>query len=60
LQPAAVPAGVRPTALHLVGNYAMQLAWSDGHDTGIYSWDALRALCPCPQCSGAARRDHAE
>jgi len=24
-----------------VGNYAIQLAFSDGHDTGIYSWDLL-------------------
>lgn len=24
-----------------VGSYAVQLAFSDGHDTGIYSWDLL-------------------
>lgn len=24
-----------------VGNYAVQLSFSDGHDTGIYSWDLL-------------------
>jgi DUF971 family protein len=24
-----------------VGNYAVQLTFSDGHDTGIYSWDLL-------------------
>ena len=24
-----------------VGNYAVQLAFSDGHNTGIYSWDLL-------------------
>ena len=24
-----------------VGNYAVQLAFSDGHNTGIYSWDIL-------------------
>src|SRR5262245_60118522 len=24
-----------------VGNYAVQLAFSDGHDTGIYSWGLL-------------------
>ena len=24
-----------------VGNYAVQLVFSDGHDTGIYSWDLL-------------------
>jgi DUF971 family protein len=35
------------------GNYALRIAWSDGHDTGIYSWDYLRSICPCPQCRKA-------
>ena len=25
-----------------VGAYAVQIVWSDGHDTGIYAWAALR------------------
>lgn len=33
-----------------VGNYAIQFSWSDGHSTGIYTFDHLRSLCPCPQC----------
>ena len=28
----------------LVGNYALKLHFSDGHDTGIYSWSYLREL----------------
>ncbi len=28
-----------------VGNYAMQIQFSDGHNTGIYSWDYVRLLC---------------
>jgi DUF971 family protein len=28
-----------------VGNYALQLCFDDGHDTGIFSWDYLRDLC---------------
>jgi len=35
-----------------VGNYAMSIAWKDGHTTGIYSWQYLRRLCPCPECTG--------
>lgn len=31
---------------HLVGNYALKIEWSDGHDTGIYSWEYLREICP--------------
>jgi DUF971 family protein len=27
-----------------VGRYAMQIAWSDGHSTGIYTWERLRDL----------------
>jgi DUF971 family protein len=28
----------------LVGNYALQLVWRDGHSFGIFSWDYLRSL----------------
>ncbi len=31
-------------ALEPVGNYAVQPRFSDGHDTGIYSWDYLYFL----------------
>jgi DUF971 family protein len=27
-----------------VGNYAVRLAFDDGHDSGLYSWDTLRTL----------------
>jgi DUF971 family protein len=33
-----------------VGAYAMRIDWSDGHSTGIYSFDYLRRICPCPEC----------
>ena len=32
------------SALEPVGNYAVQPTFSDGHDTGIYSWDYLYFL----------------
>jgi DUF971 family protein len=32
---------VEITAVEPVGRYAVQLAFSDGHNTGIYSWDLL-------------------
>jgi len=32
---------VTVTAIEPVGQYAIQLKFSDGHDTGIYSWDLL-------------------
>jgi DUF971 family protein len=30
--------------LRPVGNYGVQIVFSDGHDTGIYSWSVLREL----------------
>jgi DUF971 family protein len=42
LDPATIPADVRPLEIHAVGNYAVQIHWSDGHNTGIYTWQTLR------------------
>ena len=41
----------RATAATQVGNYAIQISFSDGHSTGIYSYDQLRSICPCPECA---------
>jgi DUF971 family protein len=30
----------------LVGNYALRIRFSDGHDTGLYSWEYLRTIDP--------------
>lgn len=37
-------AEVAITALEPVGNYAVRPVFSDGHETGIYSWDLLYRL----------------
>jgi DUF971 family protein len=49
LDPATIPADVRPAQVLPVGNYAVQIHWSDGHSTGIYTWQLLR------DASGLAR-----
>lgn len=36
--------GVEISAIEPVGNYAVVLRFSDGHDSGIYSWDYLYDL----------------
>jgi DUF971 family protein len=36
----------------LVGRYAVQPTWADGHDTGIYAFRVLRQTCPCGQHGG--------
>lgn len=33
----------------MVGNYAIRIRFSDGHDTGIYSWAYLREIDPANQ-----------
>ncbi|MGE0442719.1 MAG: DUF971 domain-containing protein [Gemmatimonadales bacterium] len=48
LDPASVPADVRPAHLALVGAYGLRVHWSDGHATGIYTFEALRRLSPDP------------
>jgi DUF971 family protein len=35
---------VEIAAIEPVGNYAVRLVFSDGHDTGLYSWDYLHSL----------------
>jgi DUF971 family protein len=31
--------------INIVGRYALNIRWSDGHETGIYSFRYLRELC---------------
>lgn len=38
-----------------VGHYAIRILWNDGHNTGIYSFEHLREICPCPECKAARR-----
>jgi DUF971 family protein len=45
---------LKPNRAELVGRYALQIFWNDGHSTGIYAFDHLRELCPCAEC--AAKR----
>src|SRR6185437_11717640 len=47
---AALPAASRLRAAKPVGHYALHFEFSDGHTTGIYTWEYLRSLCPCPDC----------
>lgn len=44
LDPKTITEDVRPIHLSSVGNYAISIVWSDGHDTGIYSYTRLREL----------------
>jgi DUF971 family protein len=60
LDPADVPTDIQAEAHEQLGNYAVAFKWSDGHETGIYSWDYLARLAgkddiktPQPQAPGS-------
>lgn len=50
LDPSKVPSDVVARSIQLVGQYAILIAWSDGHSTGIYNFRELREDCPCEAC----------
>jgi DUF971 family protein len=49
--PILVPGKNELKAIEPVGNYALQLVWGDGHQTGIYTYEYLREICECGECS---------
>lgn len=49
LDPATVPEDISIRKLELAGNYALKIAWSDGHDSGLFTWEHLSRLAP-QQC----------
>lgn len=44
LDPKSVRPDIAPREISSVGNYAIRFSWNDGHSTGIYSFEHLRAL----------------
>ena len=42
-----------------VGSYAIRIDWNDGHNSGIYSYELLRRICPCPECAKMRQEGHA-
>ena len=46
---------IRAQSATQVGNYAVQISFNDGHNTGIFSYDHLRTICPCAECAAAFR-----
>ena len=45
LRPEMISDELQIADISLVGRYAINFRWSDGHDTGIYSFRYLRELC---------------
>ena len=53
VEASAIPADIRCLKIQPVGRYGLQFHWSDGHSTGIYTFDRLRVLCGCDVCRAA-------
>jgi DUF971 family protein len=52
--PTLSEAQVTLSDIALVGHYAIQPVWADGHSTGYYAFERLREACPCPEHRGNA------
>jgi DUF971 family protein len=44
IQPASIRPDLRLEGLELVGNYAVQPKWNDGHSSGLFTWELLQRL----------------
>ena len=57
LKPETIPQELSIADLSIVGRYALNFRWSDGHETGIYSFRYLRELGEEDHINGGAIED---
>jgi len=55
LDESSVPMDVKPVVVQPVGRYALHFEWSDGHRTGIYTFEHLMNCCPCDACKAGRK-----
>lgn len=51
LNPESISQDLKASKVDLVGKYALHFTFSDHHETGIYPFSLLRAICPCADCT---------
>jgi len=51
--PTLTPDQTKLVDVALVGSYAIQVTWGDGHATGFHTFLLLREMCPCAECTRA-------
>jgi ATP-binding protein involved in chromosome partitioning len=44
LDPKSIRPDLKLVGMENIGTYALQLSWNDGHSSGLFSWETLRAL----------------
>ena len=50
IEPKRIPLDIKITGVNPVGRYGVAIAFSDGHNTGIYAFNRLRKICECEKC----------
>ena len=62
LDPATIPDDIQAESIEALGHYAVSIAWTDGHSSGIFSWDHLRQVIDesskGQQCCGDCHCQH--
>jgi len=58
--PTLTPDQTKLVDVVLVGSYAIQVTWGDGHATGFHTFLLLREMCPCAECTRARERHRSE
>lgn len=51
----SIPDNVCYSNVEKIGQYALTFDWTDGHNTGIYSYEYLRKICGCDECAKGSR-----
>ena len=44
LDPGSIRPDLKLAGMENIGTYAVQLAWNDGHSSGLYTWETLRSI----------------
>ena len=50
IDPKRTPLDIKITGVNPIGRYGIAIAFSDGHNTGIYAFNRLRKICECEKC----------
>lgn len=50
-KPVLTPQQTQLVNVQLVGQYAIEPMWADGHQHGYYTFTSLREQCPCEECA---------
>ncbi|UCD65173.1 MAG: P-loop NTPase [Candidatus Zixiibacteriota bacterium] len=52
-----VPLDIKITGVSPVGRYGLSVSFSDGHNTGIYTFNRLKQICECEKCTKDKKQD---